>query len=410
MIKRSINLSKTNSFFLFGARGTGKSTFIKEQFLTQNSVWTLDLLDPEVEDLYSRNPMQLARELRALQSKPEWVFIDEVQKVPRLLDVVHKLIEEEAQKFILTGSSSRKLRRGAANLLAGRAFVYSLFPLTAFELKEKFSEDFYFRWGGLPKIYSFESDSDRKTYLRSYALTYLKEEIKAEQFVRHLDPFRHFLEIAAQMSNQIINYTKIARNLGIDHKTVKSYFDILVDTWIGFYLPGFDRSIRKSQLKSPKFYFFDIGIRKCLAQNTGSFSNAGSSSFGEDFEQFLITEVFRWNEYTQADWRMSFVRTKNDLEIDLILSKGQRHLACEFKSSHQVDEHEVQRFEKIAQEIPGSTQLFFVSRDSRSQQLNSVRCLHWKKFLEEIFTLTPGESQSPSPNGDPLQELLSNQN
>jgi len=383
MVQRSINPSKSNSFFIFGARGTGKSTFAKEQFRA-GSLWTVDLLQPEQEDLYSREPMALSRSLRAMKARPEWILLDEIQKVPKLLNVVHLLIEEEKQKFILTGSSARKLKRGAANLLAGRAFVYSLFPFTGHELGNSFSEEFYFRWGGLHRIYSLDSDDDRKNYLRSYGLTYLKEEIKEEQLVRRLDPFRDFLEIAAQMSNRIVNYNKIGADIGVEHKTVHSYFDILVDTWIGFYLPSFHQSVRKSQLKSPKFYFFDIGVRKSLSRNTGNFSGPGTASFGEDFEQFIITEIFRWNEYAQNDFRLSFLQTKNDNEIDLILSRGRQHIACEIKSSDRLDVQDVKRVETLAGDIKNCTAVYYISRDHKRQMLGKVNCLHWQDFIVEF--------------------------
>lgn len=351
----------------------------------------MDLLDPEEEDRFSREPMALAHALKGMKTRPKWVFIDEIQKVPKLLNVVHLLIEQEKQKFILTGSSARKLRRGAANLLAGRAFVNSLFPLTAQELGHRFDEAVYFRWGGLPRIYSLPSEDDRKSYLRSYGLTYLKEEIKEEQLVRRLDPFRDFLEIAAQMSNRIVNYARIGADIGVDHKTVQTYFDILVDTWIGFYLPAFHHSIRKSQLKSPKFYFFDIGVRKSLARNTGEFSGPGTASFGEDFEQFLITEIFRWNEYSAADYRMSFLCTKNDNEIDLVLSRGRHHIACEIKSADVVDIHEVKKLETLATDIKNCAQIFYLSRDPRRQQIGKVTCLFWRDFLDEVFHVKQGK-------------------
>lgn len=380
MVKRLINPSKSNSFFIFGARGTGKSTFVRGQFAA-NSMLTIDLLQPDQEDEFAREPMRLARTLRAMAKRPQWVFIDEIQKVPKLLNVVHSLIESEKQKFILTGSSSRKLKRGAANLLAGRAFVYSLFPFTAEELGARFDEEMYFRWGGLPKIYNLQTDADRRQYLRSYGLTYLKEEIKEEQLVRRLDPFRDFLEVAAQMSNKIVNYAKIGADIGVDHKTVQNYFDILTDTWIGFYLPAFHPSVRKSQGKSPKFYFFDVGVRKSLARDVGGYSGPGSASFGDDFEQFLVTEIFRWNEYLQADYRLSFLRTKNDNEIDLILSRGRHHVACEIKSADRVEEKDVRRVEVLAGDIKNCKSVYYLSRDPRPQKIGDVSCLFWKDFI-----------------------------
>ncbi len=195
------------------------------------------------------------------------MLLDEIQKVPKLLDEVHRLIEEKTDKiFILTGSSARKLKHGGANLLAGRAFVYHLFTLSCFELKEKFDLEKALHWGTLPKIFSLDGDSEKSEFLRSYADTYLKEEIWNEQVVRKLQPFRRFLEVAAQCNGKIINYANIARDVGVDDKTIKEYFCILEDTMIGFFLEPFRNSFRKRLVEKPKFYFFDTGIVRSLSR------------------------------------------------------------------------------------------------------------------------------------------------
>ena len=199
MFKRVLNTTKNNSFFLFGARGTGKTTYLKDIFDPGETMY-IDLLEPETEDLYVRNPNRLEQHVSALPAKVEWILIDEIQKAPRLLDVAHRLIEATGKKFVLTGSSGRKLKRGATNLLAGRAFVYNLRPFTSIELENSFSLKDALQWGTLPKLFSLENEEDKQAYLRAYSLTYLKEEIVAEQIVRKLDPFREFLEIAAQVS------------------------------------------------------------------------------------------------------------------------------------------------------------------------------------------------------------------
>jgi predicted AAA+ superfamily ATPase len=198
----------------------------------------IDLLLPESEEKYAKKPETLIEELQFYQvNNPDqqWVFIDEIQKLPKLLDVVHKLIEEKHFKFALSGSSSRKLKRGKANLLAGRAFLYELFPFTFLEMNSFFNLDSVLQWGSLPKIFEF-NDEDRVSFLRSYVQTYLKEEIVAEQLVRNLQPFRNFLEVAAQANGQILNFSKLARDINSEVPTVQSYFEILIDTYIGFYL------------------------------------------------------------------------------------------------------------------------------------------------------------------------------
>ncbi|NBW83389.1 ATP-binding protein, partial [bacterium] len=194
MFKRILKLSKSNSFFLFGARGTGKSTLLQSLFNPDNCLW-IDLLEPELEAQLILQPSRL-RELWKKDKKP-WIVIDEVQKVPKLLDVVHSMIETEKVLFALTGSSARKLKHGQANLLAGRSFSFHLYPLSVPELAQAFDLDSALAFGTLPTIYAFREQRDKELYLRGYANTYLKEEIQAEQLVRQMEPFRKFLPVAA---------------------------------------------------------------------------------------------------------------------------------------------------------------------------------------------------------------------
>lgn len=391
MIPRIIKPSKLNSFFLFGARGTGKSTFIKKQFLKDvdpQNVLMIDLLLPETEDLYARHPERLkAQVVQHLETRPlEWVLIDEVQKVPRLLDVVHHLIEEFHVKCILTGSSARKLKRGGANLLAGRAFVYPLYPFSVFELGDSFDLTRALHWGTLPKISEFVQDEDKMSFLRSYALTYLKEEIQVEQLVRQLDPFRAFLEIAAQCNGQILNYSSIARDVGsVDHKTVQSYFQILEDTHLGFLLPGHSRSVRKTQATHPKFYFFDIGVKRALANNLDVILKPKTYAFGEAFEHGVLLEIFRLNNILMKDYKLSYFRTR-DAEIDMILSKPGREILVEVKSNEIVDPLKASRFSTLTKDFEHA-RAYWLSLDRTPQKIENVHCLHWIDGLKEIFDI-----------------------
>lgn len=387
MVKRIAKLSKSNSFFLFGARGTGKSTLIRDQFLTSYSTLILDLLNPDLEEEYSKYPKSLYEKIKSDPKKWDWIFIDEIQKVPKLLNVVHKSIEELKVNFILTGSSARKLKRGGANLLAGRAFLYSLYPFTKIEIGEDFNLSFILQWGSLPKIFSLDSDIDRKQYLKSYNQIYLKEEIKEEQIIRNIDPFRDFLEVAAQMNGKIINYTKIANEVGVDHKTVQNYFNILSDTLIGFILPAFHPLVRKSQKQSPKFYYFDIGVKNSLAQTIDSKPVVSTTTYGELFEHFFVLEVYRLNEYLQKDFKLSYLRTKNDVEIDLILTKGRYHYAVEIKSSDSIDNVEVNKLHALAKDIPNLKNVFYVSKHREKRLINGVLCIYWEDFLDHLSLL-----------------------
>jgi predicted AAA+ superfamily ATPase len=218
---------------------------------------------------------------------------------------VHRLIEKTHISFALTGSSSIKLKRGAANLLAGRAFVYNLFPLTHWELQESFQLDAALRWGTLPKIFQFNLDEERERFLKAYSLTYLKEEIAVAQLVRNLNPFRNFLEVAAQCNGQILNYSKIARDVGVDTKTVQAYFSILEETLVGFFLPAFHQSVRKRQRVSPKFYFFDPGVKRALARTLQQEIYPRTYEYDQAFEHWVVLEFFRLAHYLDKEWSFS---------------------------------------------------------------------------------------------------------
>lgn len=294
MVNRLVKLPENQSFFLFGPRGSGKTSLLKARFEGKNVLF-LDLLNPRIEDQFRMNPESLIAQISA--QKPDWVVIDEVQKLPRILDLVHLLIEEKKQKFALTGSSARKLKRGSANLLAGRAFMNHLFPFSALELGKQFSLEQALSFGLLPKVQYLENAQDKIDFLESYALTYLKEEIQAEQVIRRIDPFRQFLQVAAQMNGKIINYRKIARDVGVDSTTVQNYFSILEDTLIGFYLPSYSKSIRKRQREAPKFYLFDPGIVRALSKNLDVKLKPGNYAYGDAFEHFVILEIFKLISY-----------------------------------------------------------------------------------------------------------------
>ena len=251
MLGRTINLVKNHSFFLFGARGTGKTSLLKELF-PKNSHF-IDLLNLETEARYQLDPESLSRDLAELGPSVKHVVIDEIQKVPKLLDVVHRKIEEHRLHFILTGSSARKLKRGAANLLAGRAFVFHLFPFTAQEIGEEFDLHGALTFGTLPLASTLNDDRERRLFLKAYANTYLKEEVWGEQLIRKIEPFRKFLQVAAQSHGQIVNYSTIAQDVGVDDVTVKNYFSILEDTLVGILLPAYSGSARK-QLRTCLLY------------------------------------------------------------------------------------------------------------------------------------------------------------
>ncbi len=384
MFQRFLNPSLSQSFFLFGPRGTGKTTFLKGFFRDKPHQW-IDLLDAQREEIYALDRGRLYRELILLKNQKRWVVIDEIQKIPVLLDTVHRLIEETSLKFALTGSSARKLKHGSANLLAGRAFMNHLFPLTRSEMGKAFSLSDALAWGTLPGIMRFENDSDKKDFLKAYALTYLKEEIWAEHMIRELDPFRRFLPVAAQANGTILNYSKIARDVGVDYKTVQSYFSILEDTLLGFFLEPYHRSIRKQQHQAPKFYFFDTGVKRALENTLDIPLKPKTYFFGNAFEHWLITEIHRLNHYSKKDYRFYYLLTKDEAEIDLIVERpGKGLLIIEIKSTDRPDPLDAKKLERFLLDFPGAT-AYLICRTEQAQQMGQVLCLPWKEGIARIF-------------------------
>lgn len=373
---------------MFGARGTGKSTLLKAFFQTQKVLW-IDLLNPQEEEIYSKNPNILSEQIAKKKPEIEWVVIDEVQKVPSLLNIAHQQIENAKIRFALTGSSARKLKRGSANLLAGRAFVYHLFPLTHLELGETFDLNQVLHWGSLPKLFSLNSIEEKTAFLKAYALTYLKEEVWNEHLIYKLDPFRRFLETAAQTSGEILNYSNIAEDVGVDTKTVQAYFEILSDTLIGNFLEPYHRSIRKQQRQNPKFYFFDTGVKKTLEGTITQEVIPGTYGFGKAFEHFVVLEAMRLNDYFQKDYRFYYLRTKDDAEIDLIIERpGCPTVLVEIKSTPQVTDRHLKTIERFLKDFKNAEAYCF-SLDPKSRKSGEIHVVPWNEGFAEIGLSTP---------------------
>ncbi len=387
MISRALAPSHASSFFLLGQRGTGKSTFLRERFAAGSECLWVDLLDVDTETRLMRRPTALADQLEAFRRDhptARWVVIDGIQKVPSLLDVVHREIERGHFLFALTGSSARRLRRGGPNLLAGRAFTYHLFPLTHRELAGAMPLEDMMRFGTLPRLLQLPVTSDRQEFLRAYANTYLREEIIADQAVRKLPPFRAFLEVAAQTSGRIVNYSAIARDVGSDPVTVKSYFEVLVDTLIGFTLEPWHESVRRRQRTAPKFYLADLGVRAALARRLELPVVPRTYEFGEAFEHLVIADVIRLASYGRRDWTFSYLRTKDDAEIDLIIDRPGMARACvEIKSSEVVDPIDASRLARLSADI-SNAEPFLFSLDRTPQRIAGVTCLHWTDGLTAL--------------------------
>jgi predicted AAA+ superfamily ATPase len=385
MFHRLLNLPDNRSCFLFGPRGTGKSTLLRQAF-PGTATRTFNLLEPDTEDRLARDPRSLEREVLALPRTIRHVVVDEVQKLPRLLDVVHNLIETHKvpQAFVLTGSNARKLKAGGANLLAGRASLRHLFPLVRRELGEAFKLDRALAYGTLPEVWNLATDPERGDYLRAYAHGYLSEEIRAEQVVRRLDPFRRFLEVAAQGNGKVLNFTAIARDVRTDVKTVQAWYQVLEDTLMGFFVPGHHSSVRKQLRQAPKFYLFDPGIARAMGHMLNVQPRPGTSYFGDLFEHLVVAELYARNAYESLDWQFSYLLTRDDVEIDLVINRpGRAPALVEIKSTDQVREEHARPLLAFQHDFP-EADLCLLSRDPRPQRMGRVRCLPWAEGILEI--------------------------
>jgi len=298
------------------------------------------------------------------------IFIDEIQKIPDLLDVCQLLIEEQKPRvrFLLTGSSARKLKARGANLLASRALSLRLHPFTHLELQDDaVTLDELLQYGSIPAIFFAEHKEEA---LRAYVDTYLKEEIQQEAIVRKLDKFFSFIDIAAQYNGEVVNFSKMARQISVADKTIGDYFQILLDTLLVIKLPGWDRSARKQIIKSPKFYFFDCGVLNAAARELRSPILKGSSRYGRLFEQFIVTEIYRLNDYFRRDYAMSFY-SNGSSELDLVLSRGRRELpiAIEIKSNPLVHREDLSGLALFAREYPESD-LYCPSLNEKEDELD----------------------------------------
>ena len=380
---RLLNLPDEQSIFLFGARNTGKSTLIKEVYADHSIL--IDLLKKKTDARFLRNPDELFDIVMGLPEATTHVIIDEIQKNPKLLDVVHDLMGETQKCFIMTGSSARKLKQGGANLLAGRAFVYHMYPLTHIELGDTFDLDHALHWGTLPKIFALNTDEMKKEFLFAYAHTYLKEEIWNEHFIRDLDPFRRFLEVVAQCNGKLINFSNIARDVGVSDKTIKSYYAILEDTLIGFFLEPYHDSFRKRLSHQPKFYLFDTGVTRALAFLTDVKLEKKTTAYGNAFEHFIILECIRLSSYHRLQYKFSYLRTQDDVEIDLIVERPGKPLLCiEIKSSEEIVRENISAFISITKDISNSESIC-ICNDEYMKKIDHVLVLPWRIALQKYF-------------------------
>jgi len=370
-IQRLIDLSallSKKSHFLFGPRQTGKS-FLINQSLPDVRVY--DLLDTSIYLALSQNPLRLSQELRP---KDRIVVIDEIQRLPDLLNEVHRLIETRRIKFLLTGSSARKLRRGEVNLLGGRARTKHLHPLTYKELGKDFNLSQALTRGTLPSIY-FSDDS--RADLQSYAGTYLEQEIVAEGATRNVPAFSRFLKVAALCNGTMVNFTNVANDAQVPRTTVYEYFRILQDTLILHEIPAWRQSRKRKPLASSKYYFFDVGVVGMLQGRT---FRPGTPEYGEAFETYLAHELLSYRDYMSGD-PVSFWRTTSGFEVDFILGD---HTAVEVKAKEHVSPQDLKSLKALAEE-KRMRRYLAVSFEPRKRQVGEVTVLPWQVFLDQLW-------------------------
>lgn len=384
MIDRILKLPENHSFFLFGPRQTGKSTLLAKSFIASKTI-CYDLLKTEEYLRLSSNPHIFREEVSARASTVTHVVIDEVQRIPDLLNEVHHLLENpRAPYFCLSGSSARKLKRSHANLLAGRAWTYHLYPLTHKELADRFSLDKALNLGTLPSVYLADSEQEAQRTLRAYVETYLKEEIEAEALTRNLGSFLRFLTLAADNNGNIINYSTIARECGVSYQTVKEYFKILEDTLIGFFLLPYARSTRKRLIRHPKFYFFDTGVLRALRKTITVPLQPKTDEYGRGFEHFVILEIIRAAAYHESDYQFSFYGSSNKAEVDLIVETPKKEIfAIEIKASEQPQSDSFRGLRSFKKLCPQAV-LLCASRAPHRRQLGDVTVLPWKNIFNII--------------------------
>jgi len=372
--------SLNKSFFLFGPRGTGKTTLLKKKC---PKAFYLDLLNMKnYQDLLA-NPNLLAKLIP--DNFNEWIIIDEIQKIPELLNEVHRLIEEKKYKFILTGSSARNLRKKGVNLLAGRALTFSLYPLTAFELGKDFDISKSLNLGHLPSVYA---EKNPKLYLNSYINTYLREEVLQEGLVRKLSVFSKFLEIASFSQGSLLNMSEIAREIGIDNKTIENYFVILEDLLIGVRIPVFTKRAKRRMVTHPKFYFFDTGIYRTL-RPAGPLDSKEEID-GTSLETLFFQELRAINDYFQLEYQIFFWRSATNLEVDFVLYSNNNFMAFEIKRSARFSNKDFSGLRAFKNDYP-EAKLFFLYGGERIEYHEGITVLPIQQAIINLHKILKGE-------------------
>lgn len=362
------------SFFLFGPRSTGKTTLLRDQFAPEAII---NLLRAAEYFPLAQNPSTLADRVREIRRTHPVVIIDEIQKLPVLLDEVHHLVEAESVTFVLTGSSGRKLKRGGVNLLAGRAWQAQLFPLVSAEIAE-FDLDRYLLFGGLPQVYPSELPREE---LDAYINTYLREEILEEGAIRDLSAFSRFLSVTASVNAEQLNFSNVANDTGISASSVRAWFEILNDTFLGFLLEPWRGGLKRKTSATAKFYLFDVGVANFLKGITAL--DRGSDGFGRAFEHWVAMELRAYLSYRRIKRPLTFWRTYTGIEVDFVIDGL---CAIETKATARVSGKHLRGLRGFADEAPGVPRILVSLDENDRTTEDGIRLLHWRRFVELLWS------------------------
>lgn len=379
-IKRILNikLPKKQSAFLWGARKTGKTTYLKSHF--PDSI-VFDFLKTDLFFEISKNPALLRERLLAKNESAlkNPIILDEVQKVPDVLNEVHWLIENKGLRFILCGSSARKLKRSHVNLLGGRAWRYEMFPLVTAEINN-YSLLHILNNGLVPHHY-LQNSEDAQRSLVAYLQDYLKEEVFAEGLTRNIPAFSRFFDAFGYSHGELTNYANIARDCGVDSKTVKEYYQILVDTLLAFRLEPFKKKqSRQVIIKAVKYYLFDVGVAGCLTKRY--LVEKKGVEFGKAFEHFLLLEIVAYRSYFGHDFRINYWRTKSGLEVDCVIGDGD--VAIEIKGTRHIDSRDLNGL-RAFMEIYSPRRSIVVCNEKEKRVHNKIEIIPWREFLLDLW-------------------------
>lgn len=379
-ITRFFHLSNDGSYFLFGPRGTGKSTWLKTQY--PNALW-INLLEPEEFREYLTKPERL-KELIAASPEQKTIVIDEIQRIPALLSLIHTLIEEKrGLQFILTGSSPRKIIREGGDLLGGRASLSHMYPFFASELGSLFSLEKSLNIGLLPLVWDAENPT---SILKGYAGLYLKEEVQEEGLVRQLGDFARFLEVISFSHGALVNTSNIAKECGISRRTVDSYFTILKDFFLSYTLDVFTKRAQRELISHPKFYYFDAGVFRFLRPQ-GPLDRATEIE-GAAIEGLVGQHLYAWCDMQVTPYTLKFWRTRSGLEVDFVVYGPHAFFGIEVKNTERISSDDFKGLRAFQQEYP-EAQVVMVYRGKKRLVIENILCIPCEEFLLQIHPHHP---------------------